>query len=221
MLVYLLVSYLFRFLITVDWRGTGRRLLAAMASADEIGTPLASPGLSPSRVVRLPQAVVSSAGGQPWVEFPPGDLMALRIHSRDVNGAFTIVEARVLPYSGPPLHVHHERDEIFEVLDGLFRFQCSDDVFDLAPGTTIVVPRGMPHAWVNLGPRPARLLFSFVPGGIDELFEKMTDTPPDQLAALAALHDTRVVGPRLVVDGAAEPWRDRRAANVAFLVPRS
>ncbi|MET0220954.1 MAG: cupin domain-containing protein [Tardiphaga sp.] len=220
MLVYLLVSHLFRFLLTVDWRGARQRLRAVFASADGMA-PQALPALPPSKVVRLPRAVVSSAGSQQWIEIRPGDLMALRIHSRDVNGAFTIVEARVLPYSGPPLHVHHERDEIFEVLDGLFRFQCGDDVFDLAPGMTIVVPRGMPHAWVNLGPRQARLLFSFVPGGIDELFEKMTDTPLDQLAALAALHDTHVVGPRLVVDGAAEPWRDRRLANVAFLAPRS
>lgn len=219
MLVYLLMSHLLRFLLAVDWRGTGRRLWA-LAATEGIGMPIAVPDVTSSKVVRLPRAVAGSAGGQQWVEIPPGDLMALRIHSRGDGAALTIVEARVLPYSGPPLHVHQARDEIFEVLDGMFRFQCGDDVVDLAPGTTIVVPRGMPHAWVNLGARPARLLFSFVPGGIDELFETLTETPPDQFAALAALHDTCIVGPRLVIDGAAEPWRDRRATHVACLVPR-
>lgn len=221
MLLYLLVVHLSRWLGTIDWFRNGRHWTSYLpslrrAAADDV------PEISPrSNVAHLPRAVVGASDGLRWFETTPGDLLALRIHSRDVGGAFTIVEARVLPWSGPPLHVHHERDEIFEVLDGAFRFQCGDDVVDISAGTTIVVPRGVPHAWVNLGARPARLLFSFVPGGIDELFEKMKDTPPDQLAALAAVNDTLVVGPRLVVEGAAESCRGRQSAKVAFLVPRS
>jgi quercetin dioxygenase-like cupin family protein len=172
------------------------------------------------RTVSPPRTVISDADGLRWFETTPGDLMALRVHSRDVAGAFTIVEARVLPLSGPPMHIHRERDEIFEVLEGRFRFSCAGDVFDLSAGTTIVVPRGVPHAWVNLGRRPARLLFSFVPGGIDELFEKIAKTPPDQCAALAALHDTWITGPPLVIDGAAEPCRERHATNVLKWMPR-
>jgi len=59
--------------------------------------------------------------------------------------------------------------EIFEVLAGSFRFHCAGDEFDVAPGTTVVVPRSAVHGWVNLGLGPARLLFTFVPGGIDKL----------------------------------------------------
>lgn len=175
--------------------------------------------LMKGKLVPLPGAIVAGVEDLHWIEATPGDLMALRIHSRDVAGAFTVVEARVMPFSGPPLHVHNERDEIFEVLEGRFRFHCAHETFDIAAGTTVVVPRGVPHAWVNLGSRPARLLFSFVPGGIDGLFEEIGRTPPDQWAALAALHDTDIVGPPLVVEGAAEPCRTYRGENIAFLMP--
>lgn len=176
-------------------------------------------GLMKAKMVSLPRAIISGARDLQWIEATPGDLMALRIHSRDVAGAFTVVEARVMPFSGPPLHIHNERDEIFEVLEGRFRFICSGDTFDIAAGTTVVVPRGVAHAWVNLGSRPARLLFSFVPGGIDGLFEEIGRTQPDQWEALAALHDTDIVGPPLVVEGAAEPCRAYRGENIAFLMP--
>lgn len=172
-----------------------------------------------AKLVSLPGAIVTGAKDLHWIEATPGDLMALRIHSRDVAGAFTVVEARVMPFSGPPLHVHNERDEIFEVLEGRFRFICAGEIFDITEGTTVVVPRGVAHAWVNLGSRPARLLFSFVPGGIDDLFEEIGRTPPDEWAALAALHDTDIVGPPLVVEGAAEPCRAYRGENIAFLMP--
>ncbi|WP_397370805.1 cupin domain-containing protein [Paenibacillus glycanilyticus] len=51
---------------------------------------------------------------------------------------------------GPPKHFHKEREKIFEILEGTFRFQCGDEVFDVSPGESVVVPRGVPHAWSNV-----------------------------------------------------------------------
>ena len=75
----------------------------------------------------------------------PGERMTLRLHSRDVGGAFTIIEARVPALTGPPVHLHKEREEIFEMLDGEFQFRCAGEELDVAPGTTVVVPRGVEH----------------------------------------------------------------------------
>src|SRR5262245_5920393 len=108
-------------------------------------------------------AIVGRGEHLTWFETMPGEQMALRLHSRDVGGAFTVIEAPVPPYAGPPPHFHKEREEIFEVLEGRFRFHCAGDEFDVAPGTTVVVPRTAVHVWVNLGPGSARLLFTFVP----------------------------------------------------------
>jgi mannose-6-phosphate isomerase-like protein (cupin superfamily) len=124
-------------------------------------------------------AIVGRSEHLNWFDTMAGEQMAVRLHSRDVGGAFTIIEARVPSFIGPPLHVHREREEIFEVLEGRFRFRCADEEFDVAPGTTVVVPRSAVHGWVNLGPGAARLLFTFVPGGIDEFFPQIGRTPPD------------------------------------------
>jgi mannose-6-phosphate isomerase-like protein (cupin superfamily) len=214
MFLCLLITSLLSWFGSIRWFGNSGQLAAYLQNTREWRDRLMK-----AKLVSLPGAIVTGAEDLHWIEATPGDLMALRIHSRDVAGAFTVVEARVMPFSGPPLHVHHERDEIFEVLEGRFRFLCGEETFDIPAGTTVVVPRGVSHAWVNLGMRPARLLFSFVPGGIDGLFEEIGRTPPDQWAALAALHDTDIVGPPVIVEGAAEPCRVYRGDNVAFLMP--
>jgi hypothetical protein len=75
-------------------------------------------------------AVVGRAEDVAWFDTMPGERMALRVNSVDVGGAFTIVEADVPAFTGPPLHYHEEREEIFEVLDGRFRFLCAGDEFE-------------------------------------------------------------------------------------------
>jgi quercetin dioxygenase-like cupin family protein len=146
-------------------------------------------------------AIVGRSENLNWFDTMAGEQMAVRLHSRDVGGAFTIIEGRVPPFIGPPLHFHKERDEIFEVLDGQFRFQCGREEFDVAPGTTVVVPRSAVHGWVNLGPGsgPARLLFTFVPGGIDDFFPEIRRTPPDGWPDLGRQYDIWIVDAPLVV----------------------
>ena len=126
----------------------------------------------------MQQAIVGRGEDIQWFDTMPGERMALRLHSRDVSGAFTIIEARVPALTGPPVHLHKEREEIFEVLDGEFRFRCAGEELDVAPGTTVVVPRGVEHGWVNLGQRTVRLLLTFVPGGIDNFFPEIGQASP-------------------------------------------
>jgi hypothetical protein len=78
----------------------------------------------------IPRAIVGRGWDIEWFDTMPGERMALRVHSREVGGAFTIVEARVAPLSGPPVHLHRDREEIFEVLNGEFRFRCAGEEFD-------------------------------------------------------------------------------------------
>ena len=98
-----------------------------------------------TREAKSQTAIVGPADDREWFDTMPGEQMALRVHSRDIDGAFTIIEARVPPFVGPLLHYHKEREEIFEVLEGRFRFHCAGEEFEASPGTSVVIPRNSVH----------------------------------------------------------------------------
>ena len=50
--------------------------------------------------------------------------------------------------SGPPLHVHHNEDETFYILDGEVTMFVGDERIDLAAGDYCFGPRGIPHAYL-------------------------------------------------------------------------
>ena len=53
--------------------------------------------------------------------------------------------------SGPPqLHVHHEDDEAWHVLEGGLRFRFADRTLDVNAGSTVFVPAGVAHTYVSL-----------------------------------------------------------------------
>lgn len=144
-------------------------------------------------------AIVRQSENLDWFDTVADEQMAIRVHSKDVGGAFTIIEVDVPPFSGPPLHYHEDREEIFEVLEGRFRFHCAGEEFEVGPRTSVVVPRKTVHGWVNLGSGRARLLGTYVPGGIDEFFPQIGQTPPEGWTDLARQHDTWIVGAPLSV----------------------
>ena len=50
--------------------------------------------------------------------------------------------------SGPPyLHVHHEDDEAWHVLEGSVRFRFEDRTEEVGAGCTVFVPAGVPHTY--------------------------------------------------------------------------
>jgi quercetin dioxygenase-like cupin family protein len=145
-------------------------------------------------------AVVGRAEDLAWFDTMTGEPMALRVQRVDVGGAYTIVEADVAAFTGPPLHYHQEREEIVEVLDGRFRFHGAGDEFEAGPGASVVIPANSVHGWVNLGAGPARLLVTFVPGRIDDLFPLIGQTRPDRWLELGREHDICTVGDPMVAD---------------------
>jgi quercetin dioxygenase-like cupin family protein len=53
--------------------------------------------------------------------------------------------------SGPPVvHVHHEDDEAWHVLEGSLRFQLDGRTVEAGAGTTVFVPAGMAHTYEAL-----------------------------------------------------------------------
>jgi mannose-6-phosphate isomerase-like protein (cupin superfamily) len=61
------------------------------------------------------------------------------------------------------LHVHHEDDESWYVLEGTLGFRVGDGTVEAGPGAVVFVPRGTPHSFWNAGPGPARYVLVMTP----------------------------------------------------------
>jgi uncharacterized cupin superfamily protein len=79
--------------------------------------------------------------------------------------------------SGPPqLHVHHQDDEAWHVLEGELEFRFGDGTREVArAGSTVFVPAGVPHTYVCAD--EARYLIVLTPR-LRELIEELHTVPP-------------------------------------------
>lgn len=115
-------------------------------------------------------------------------LHLIRLTGEATGGAVTVWEEIVEPGWGPPPHVHHREDETFHLLAGRMRFRCGEEEFEAGPGATVFLPRGVPHAFVNVGIDVARMLVVCTPGGFDGFFrdlDALGEFGPDEIAAAA------------------------------------
>jgi quercetin dioxygenase-like cupin family protein len=110
---------------------------------------------------------------------------------------------------GTPLHVHHNEDETFYVLEGEVTFLVGDERIDVAAGDFLFAPRDVPHAYVVRSER-ARMLVTASPGGVEQVFvslgvpvtgsEPPADAvmpPMDELVRLFAGYGCEILGPPL------------------------
>jgi mannose-6-phosphate isomerase-like protein (cupin superfamily) len=104
----------------------------------------------------------------------------------------------------PPVHVHHETDEGFYVLEGTYRFLLDGERVDAAAGDHVLVARGRHHTFWNPGTKPARCLIVLSPPGFEPYFRELSDglaSAESEEAAmsvrqgLSARYDIEVVGP--------------------------
>ena len=133
-----------------------------------------------------------------WFDAVPGERVRIRVDSRTVGAAYTIIESVAQAMVGPPLHRHRE-DEVFHILEGCLAFQCGTERFDAPAGSIVVAPADTPHCWFNFGPEPARMVVTFAPGGQEEVFLGLMHVAAEDLAIYAARHDIDVLGPPLGV----------------------
>ncbi|TPE43485.1 cupin domain-containing protein [Pontibacter mangrovi] len=138
------------------------------------------------------------------------NILDVKVSGRDTDGALAIFEqTSVSPGKGTPLHLHHDQDEIFYVLEGQYAFQVGEQKHDLAQGDTIFLPRKIPHAWAQVSER-GRMMVTLQPAGqLENFFLAMaaleTEPSKEQIAQIFAAHGMQVVGPPLQVGkGAAE-----------------
>jgi quercetin dioxygenase-like cupin family protein len=71
-------------------------------------------------------------------------------------------------------HYHEEQDEWFYCLAGAYVVEIGDQRFRLGPGDSVLGPRRVPHAFVDDGAGPGRILIGFTPAvRIEQFFRDL------------------------------------------------
>ena len=133
-----------------------------------------------------------------WLQTRPGERCLIRVAAAETNGGYSVVEIVSHPDDSTPIHVHQNEDEHFLILEGTARVVRGDETFDAPPGTTVALPRGIPHAWGNATNSTLRMLSTCWPGGIEAILLLIARGGDIDLKAVAAEFGVRVLGPPLL-----------------------
>lgn len=114
-----------------------------------------------------------------------GDVYRFLATGDDTNGKYALWEALVPPGGGPPPHTHSREEEGFYILEGEMTFYVNDERIVAAAGTFANMSVGVRHAFKNESDRPARMLISVAPAGLEHMFFE-TGVPLEEGATTAA-----------------------------------
>lgn len=145
---------------------------------------MASPNVNESRTSMTPQPLIrTSAEGRSIAVV--GDVYRFLATGADTNGKYALWEAIVPPGGGPPPHVHSREEEGFYILEGEITFQIGDQRVVATAGMFANMPVGTQHSFRNESTRPAKMLISVAPAGLEQMFFEF-GVPVEQGATTAA-----------------------------------
>lgn len=136
----------------------------------------------------------------PYKGINPNDL---KISGKDTNGQLAVFEYIGHEKTGPSLHVHHDQDEVFSIIEGEFLFRVGNDTFTAKAGDTVFGPRNIPHTWIQLSEKSKIIYYVQPAGKMEEFFLKMNELkgPPtkEQAEKMHEAHGMTVLGPGLTL----------------------
>jgi mannose-6-phosphate isomerase-like protein (cupin superfamily) len=123
------------------------------------------------------------------------------------EGDHSVLEMRAPAGDQPPLHVHHDSDEGFYVLEGEVTVWAGDDCRVLGPGQFALGPKGVPHTYRVTSAEAARMLVTSSNGSFAAFVRAYGEPAPsrelpprdapdvERLGRLAAEHGIELLGP--------------------------
>ena len=113
----------------------------------------------------LTRAVVVGAEESRWGEpvRTSADHIWTKVSRKDTADAWSLFESRVPRGLAVPLHRHHNQEEWFWVLQGVFLFEVGEERHQLSPGMSLLAPRQVPHRWTKTNESDGRLLILVQP----------------------------------------------------------
>ena len=134
-----------------------------------------------------------------------GDVYRFLATGEETNGKYAMWEAIVPPGGGPPPHVHSREEEAFYILEGEITFHIGEKRIVATAGMFANMPVGTPHSFKNESSKPAKMLISVAPAGLEQMFFEVgvpvvqgaTTAPPPTKAEIEKL---LAVAPRYGVE---------------------
>jgi len=137
-----------------------------------------------------------------------GGLVTIKSSAESTGGRVGVTENLSPRGAGSPLHVHHNEDEWFYVIEGELTFWVGGQVISAPAGSFVYGPRDVPHTF-TVSSDEARYLLVVEPGGFEQFVRDIGEPardlvipppatePPDvaALAAKAAEYGVEILGP--------------------------
>ena len=114
--------------------------------------------------------------------FAGGGLWTMKATSEETDGAFTLVEVRMVRGKTTPLHTHPNVDETIIVLEGEILVYAEGREHRVGPRGVAVAPRGVPHAFMVTS-KSALILFLHTPGSGEAFYRDASEPATDETDA--------------------------------------
>jgi mannose-6-phosphate isomerase-like protein (cupin superfamily) len=128
--------------------------------------------------VRSPQGDLSARSSQYIIQPHEGDRIAfcntpglsVNIKVDSVRTGSTTLAMGTAELVDSNFGVHRDEDEVVYFIQGEGRAVVGADTLPFQPGTTMYVPRGVRHGFVNMGEKPVRFVWFITPRGLEQRF---------------------------------------------------
>jgi mannose-6-phosphate isomerase-like protein (cupin superfamily) len=138
--------------------------------------------------------------------------MTVKAGGAETGHAFAQIESFDLRGTATPLHVHHNEDEAFYVVEGEVTVLMAGERIDLGPGDYLFAPRDVPHTTIVTS-ESAQYITTISPAGLEDLFvelgvpvtageqpEEAALPPMPEVARRFGAYGVEILGPPLLLD---------------------
>ncbi len=120
---------------------------------------------------------------------PPGagqliNHVRLKVRSEHTAGSYLVIEVEHEPGDGIPPHQHSVEDEIAYIVEGTAEMTVGDETHIATSGTTVFLPKNVPHGYMAVGDERLEMMWTVIPGrGFEDMFLAISKLPAGELNA--------------------------------------